>query len=279
VKGAPLIERVYVPIDVWDLATFDEALLTELDSERDLLRDYALTETRQFLEREAAGGWVPHKSNAYAERRNYFLERVIMPMMEERTLRAWHHTRLTDNETALLKSEGIHVSSLETIRRRLDVQVSAGLPTGEQADALYAASPFRQRGETRSGKFWMTAYPRATRGDSGVDLLFQHWGGEGVYFWLEKHPELVELVKKMGRPRAIELAVPLRVTRAAYSAAQSVVATLVRTLGGEPDWADFDLYTMSALGPESVLQIHTEGEPDFAALAHGYPAGFINRRT
>jgi hypothetical protein len=30
-------------IDVWNLDTFDEALLAKLNSERDLLRDYVLT--------------------------------------------------------------------------------------------------------------------------------------------------------------------------------------------------------------------------------------------
>lgn len=264
------------PIDVWNLATFDDALLAELNSERDLLRDYALTETRQFLEREAAEGWVPPVSNPYAGERNYFVEHVIMPMMEQRTLRAWHYTRLTDDEMALLKSEGVCVSNLEAIHRRLDVQVSRGVLSAENAEALYAASPFHYRDETRSGKFWMTAHPRSTTDDSGVELLLRHWGGESVYFSL-KDEKLIELVKGLGRPRVIELAVPLRVTREAYSAAKAVVATLVRTLGCKPDWPDFDLYTTNALGPDAVLKIHTEGEADYAALARGYPAGFVDR--
>jgi len=263
-------------MDVWNVATFDVALLAELNSEQDLLRDYALTETRQFLEREAATGWVPTKSNPYAGQQIYFVEHVIMPLMEQRTIRAWHHTRLTDDETALLKSEGIYVSNLKTIRRRLDVQVSKGVLSAEDADELYAASPFHHSEETRSGKFWMTAHPRATIDDSGVELLLQHWGGEGVYFWLEKHPKLVELVQGLGRPRVIELAVPLRLTRQAYWAAKAVVATFARTLGCKHDWSDFDLYTASPLGAEAVLKIHTQGDSEYAALARGYPAGFVD---
>ena len=93
-----------------------------------------------------------------------------------------------------------------------------------------------------------------------------------VYFWL-KDPELIERVKSFGRPRVIELAIPLEVTRHAYSAATAVVATFLRTPGCDPDWSAFDLYTTSALGADAVLNIHTEGEPLFAALARGYPAG------
>jgi hypothetical protein len=38
------------------------------------------------------------------------------------------------------------------------------------------------------------------------------------------------------------------------------------------------LYTTSALGADAVLNIHTEGDPKFAALARGYPAWFVDRR-
>jgi hypothetical protein len=112
---------------------------------------------------------------------------------------------------------------------------------------------------------------------SGVELLLGHWGGEGVYFW-QKDSKLVELVQGFGRPRVIELAVPMRVTRQSYWAAKAVAATFVRALGCEPDWSEFDLYATCALSADAVLKVHTEGEPDFAALARGYPTGFVDRQ-
>jgi uncharacterized protein YdiU (UPF0061 family) len=124
------------PIDVWNLETFDDALLAMLNSKRHLPRDYALTDKRQFLERESADKWMPHKSNPYAAKRNHFVERVIMPAMEQRTIRAWHYTRLTDNEAALPKSGRVYVSTLEAIRRRLDAQVAARVLSADHADAL-----------------------------------------------------------------------------------------------------------------------------------------------
>lgn len=264
-----------MPIDVWNTETFDDALMAELNSERDLLRDCALTDKRQFLERQAATGWVPHPTNPHAAERNYFVENVVMPAMAQRTIRAWHYTRLTDDETALLQAGGVYISNLEAIRRRLDVQVFARVLSAATADALYAASPFHHQNDSRAGKFWMTSHPISA--DNGlVELLLEHWGGEGVYFWL-KDPKLVELVKSFGRPRVIELAVPLQVTPHAYSAARAVAATFVRSLGCEPDWSAFDLYATSALGADAVLNIHTEGEPNFGALARGYPVGFVDR--
>lgn len=69
---------------------------------------------------------------------------------------------------------------------------------------------------------------------------------------------------------------PLETTKHAYPAAEAVVATFGRGLGCEPDRGRaFDLYATQALGSKSVIAIHTEGEPNFIALARGYPFGFI----
>lgn len=262
-------------IDVWNIDTFDTALLSELHSARDILRNYALTETDQSNERKIASAWVPYKSNPFAGEWMHFLEFVVVPAMTQRVMRAWHYTHLTDDETTIFRSHGVYTSDLQAIRRRLDIQAIAGTLSVEQADALFAASPFHQQEDCRSGRFWMVSHP-VSSDDSGVELLLQSWGGEGVYFWLED-PVLIDLVKGFGRPRVIELAVPLRLTAHTYAAAKAVASTFVRALGCEADWSAFDLCTTSALAPDAVLCIHTEGEPNFAALARGYPAGFIDR--
>ncbi|MBA8832989.1 MULTISPECIES: hypothetical protein [Rhizobium] len=134
----------------------------------------------------------------------------------------WHYTRLTDDEAKLLQSDGIHTSNLAAIRKRLDAQVTAGVISAKVADALHGASPFHHQMEARSGKFWMTSHPFPAD-HHGVELLLAHWGGEGVYFWLEDG-QLIELVKGIGRPRVIEVAVPLQVTTSAYSGAKAVIA-------------------------------------------------------
>ena len=124
--------------------------MAELNARRDLLRDYELTGKRNFLEQQAAKGWGLLKSNTYADERNYVVEQVIMPAMEQRTIRAWHYTRLTDDETAVHELGGTYISDLAAICRRLDAQVAARVLSAGTADALYAASPFHQPNETRA---------------------------------------------------------------------------------------------------------------------------------
>lgn len=262
-------------IDVWDIKTFDDALMTELDAKCEALCNYEYTSKKNYREQQAAKGWLPLEENPYAAERQYILEQIIMPMMEHRTIRAWHYTRLTDDEVKLLQSDGIHTSDLAAIRKRLDAQVTAGVVSAEVADALHGASPFHHQNEARSGKFWMTSHPFPAD-HHGVELLLTHWGGEGVYFWLEDG-ELIELVKGIGQPRVIEVAVPLDVTTGAYSAARAVIATFVMAHDCEPDWPAFDVYTTSALGADAVLNVLTEGDHDFSALGRGYPAQFADR--
>ena len=262
-------------IDVWNIDTFDAALLAELQAGEKVLRGYMITEKKNFLEYKecrTVGRRQPLKSNSYASAYQDFVKQIIMPAMEKRTIRAWHYTRLTDAEAALLRTVGIYISTLNTIRKRIDMLIFEGLLSAHAADALYAASPFHEPNDVRSNKFWMTSHPLPID-DSSVTPLLENWGGEGVHFGLED-VDLIELVKRIGKPNVIEVAIPLTATDRAYYAAKAVVATFGLTLGCEPEKNAFDLYSMQALGPETVLNIHTGGDPNFVALARGYPASF-----
>jgi hypothetical protein len=137
-------------IDVWNVETFDQYLLAELRANAELIRNYIVTERNNFLEREASDRRGPYPTNPYAASYLRFLEDVGRDM-EARTIRAWHYTRLTDAETDTLRNTGIYASTLETIRRRLDAQVAAGVFSAEIADALFAQSPFHRRDEAAFG--------------------------------------------------------------------------------------------------------------------------------
>jgi hypothetical protein len=264
-------------MDVWAIHTFDNDLLSQLRANAKLIRDYMATEEKNLAQLKATDWQRPHPTNQHTEAYLRFVEQVGRSM-EIRTIRAWHYTRLTDAEAENIQSTGVYPSTLETTRRRLDAQVADGVLSAEIADALFAASPFHHKEQSfgRSDKFWMTSHPMSTDYD-GVMPLLGSWGGEAVYFWLQD-PTLEKLVASIGKPRVLELAVPIVATRHAYSAAKAVVATFGRTLGCQPEVGVFDLYATRALGSEAVIAIHTEGQPDFAALAREYPAGFSESR-
>ena len=185
-----------------------------------------------------------------------------MRLMEARTIRAWHYTRMTDEEVAALPRDGVYLSSLDGLRVRLAAQVKTGMFNEEVSRSLFADSPFQseQRG-SRSDKFWMVSHP-ATIDDGGVELLLESWGGESAYFW-QRDPELQALLRRIGCPRVLEIAAPLVYSRHSFSAAKAVVATYGRRLGCRPDKGAFDLYTRQPLPAEHVLAVHNEGEPNY----------------
>jgi len=261
-------------IDVWDVETFDAELRQRLVEKAELLRGYHTTARENLIQRELSDRTGPYPDNPFAGD-HIELAETLMAVMNQRTIRAWHYTRLTDAEADRLRQDGVVLPSSQSIRARLDAQVAAGTFTPEIADALHAASPF-QRGQAdiRSGRFWMVSHPRDIR-DGGVELLLGNWGGEGVYFWLSD-PEHQALVASIGRARVLEIAAPLSTSRHAFSAAEAVMAAFARSIGCDPGAKAFDLYVGEPLPPEAVLTIHTEGDPAFERIGNGYPARYID---
>jgi hypothetical protein len=261
------------PIDVWNVETFDDVLLGELREHEFLIRDYMDTETRNFVERQAWDHRSPPPTNPHFDEYRW-LEKHITDYMGTRSIRAWHYTRLTNDEELLVRKFGVYPSTLETIRKRLNMRVAVGDFSAEKADALFAASPFQdpQRGGERANRFWLTSHPLEPD-DGGVKSLLGNWGGEGLYHWLQDE-RLKNLIARIGKPRVLELVVPIDATPHGDRAAETVLGAFGRSLGCKPDRKAFDLACTHALGPEVIIRIHTEGEPDFAALARGYPVGF-----
>lgn len=261
-------------IDVWGIDTFDSELRGDLDAHAELIRNYMITSRRQSREHEASDHRMPCPGNPHAGE-FVSVKEHIMRLMEVRTIRAWHYTRLTDTEIDALRQTGIYPSSLDTIQSRFAAQVVAGAFSQEIADRLFADSPYRgDQFDARSGKFWMTSHPVDIK-DRGVEVFLESWGGEAAYFW-QQDAALQDMLKQIGRPRVLEIAMPLLHSRHTYSAAEAVVATYGRTLGCQPDKHAFDLYSQQPLGPAYILAVLSEGEPGFGTIARGYPVGFID---
>ena len=261
-------------IDVWDVDSFDDGLRADLEADADVLRDFHVSSKRLWLEREASDHLLPYRENPHAGAFQAITEN-IMREMEDRTIRAWHYTRMTDAEVAAMRRSGIHLSTLASIRTRLDAQVAAGTFPPRIAERLFADSPFQSdQLASRSHKFWMVSHPRRVE-DGGVELLLESWGGEAAYFW-QLDEELKELLKSIGTPRVIEIAMPLRHSRHSYPAAAAVVAAYIRMFDATDEKKAFDLYTHQPLPADHILAVHSGGEASFANMGFGYPSGYMD---
>lgn len=261
-------------IDVWHAETFDEELRRNLDDQCEIIRAYEREDRLIYQEYVAGGRRIARRSNPY----NAAYSRVtndLAGLMGSRRIRAWHYTRMTDEEVALLRRDGILPSTPGTLRARLGGLVKSGIISVEQADRLFSDSPF-QNGQLdcRSDMFWMVSHPRKPM-DYAVSDLLESWGGEVVYTW-QSRPDLQELLGQIGRPRILEIEVPLdRADGYSHHAAEAVIATYRRAIGGYTEEGAFDLCVRSALTPTLLLDIHSEGDESFTQMAEGYPADYV----
>ena len=116
------------PIDVWNVGSFDQALIALLESRSALVRNYYQVEREIILshdlsrdpERPILRPKNPHGYDFYA------LKEGIWREMRQRVIRAFHYTRLTDVEVETLTREGIHLSTPSSLQRRLENMVRAG---------------------------------------------------------------------------------------------------------------------------------------------------------
>lgn len=257
-------------IDVWAAESFDPELAAVLEESTDLIRSFLY-----YKDQDLGGDHSLSRPENVSAADYLRLVEAIARAMEGRTIRAWHYTRMTDAEVDALRRGGVHLSTLESLRARLDAQVAVGALDSAAANALLDMSPLNNgQMEIRAGRFWMMSHPLAAD-DGGVEPLMAHWGGEVATMRIEDATLLGQLAM-IGAPRILEIRVPMDVTEHSYRAAEAVVATFARGLGCIVEKVVFDLYTIQPLPPESVLAVHTQHEPAFAQTARGYPPGFVD---
>ena len=267
-------------IDLWDYGSLDDELRQVLEPNRQLIQEYFETDHTIFLSHDL--GRSPGRSSNRPDNPRasayYDLLDEVNELMRVRTIRAYHYTRLTDQEVEDLHRSGIYLSTPETLQHRLDALVASGKLSAADAEVLFSKSPFHsEQCQGRTGKFWMTSHPVSVE-DCGVVPLMERWGGEVASFWL-RDLQLSSSLVEIGTARVIEIAAPLEKTRHSHSAATAAVATFGRHIGAIPGKSDFDLYVNAPLEPGSVLAVHMEGDTTFAAIGKSYPPGYIDVDT
>ena len=120
----------------------------------------------------------------------------------------------------------------------------------------------------------MTSHPEPVD-DPGVRELLGRWGGEVAYAGLESGT-LLDHLQTIGKPRVLEIAVPLARTGWAPCAGRAVIAAFSHALGCRSESRKFDLSVEVPLGPAAVLRVQSKGDDSFDSLGRNWPEGFVN---
>ncbi|MHC8494432.1 hypothetical protein ACTU44_17210 [Thalassospira sp. SM2505] len=261
-------------MDLWDVATFDRHVVDLLTQNECLVRDFFEEENRIFISYDLCRDpdllCRPNNKfyDAYSE-----LEEEVAARISRSSFRAFHYTRLTEDEVRRLRNFGIELSSSETLEHRLASQVAVGNIPADCASQLFNLSPLQNgQKDNRSGMFWLASWPVPVS-DGGVNNLLSHWGGEVVYMWLQDK-KLTELIQSIGKPTVVEVCVPMSSTKDVFRASRAVVRTFARSLGLHAEGGEFDVCVRENLPPTAILRVHQSGDLDFMNLAQGYPKSY-----
>jgi len=254
-------------IDLWDLNTLPAATLELVNDNADLIRDYYSRESSimEFRRNSTLRDVIP--TNEFHDRIKD-LEAAIQNSIMSETIRGFHYTRLTDDEVQATKRRGIVMTSLQMFREKLDAIVAAGLMSQERSDYVYEHSPL-STGDygDRAGTFWATTHPLSID-DSGITPFHESWGGE-ISRWAIEDEGTLENLRCIGKPRVIEVAIPITLTGLVAS---RIAEQIIAVKGHEPRLPGgfgADICISEPLPAANVLCVLTEGDPNFAALGRG----------
>ncbi|MDH3349555.1 MAG: hypothetical protein OEM02_15830 [Desulfobulbaceae bacterium] len=176
-------------IDSWNPKTFSPEISTILSDHSELIRNYYEEDSKLMDEHLNSSPYQSLKPNrfysAYAELR----EQILSPILEYSRVRVWHYTRLTDGEVDSM-CQKLVLSSLDFLKSRIENLVADKLLTREEAETIYAESPFHSQHKGRTGRMWTTNIPRHPC-YGGVVPLLESWGGESAYFWLSSSGDTI----------------------------------------------------------------------------------------
>jgi hypothetical protein len=111
-----------------------------------------------------------------------------------------------ENEIEEIGQRGLQLLSVELVRRRVEALKTTGTITDRQARRLLEHNQAAE--DNRSGRtaFFFT---RPQLKDAGLDRLCRSWGGEALYNFHEDDPETGPLLRCIGIPCIVAVAVPV----------------------------------------------------------------------
>ena len=202
----------------------------------------------------------------YTEDLKIFEDETVLSLLAGHTIRAYHCTRLLDHERETVREQGLRrldaALVMERIRRAHEVGAitdaeRAAFETGHQ---FALTSPrWKQRVEYTQNQVCLVLSRVILDDAHGVDPLLSTWGGEAIYFPLDKKHG--ERLRSMGRPSIVvanlDLSVPGDHDIRPQLGSCLVGLRLTLNRGGS------DVHYKAPVPPENIEAIWHPGDPDY----------------
>jgi hypothetical protein len=256
-----------MPIAIDDSATWPSAISNALQEALPALRGYQDHRARIDAQFEAdpdnAMLRVDPPKNPFRAAREGLAD-MIDEQIAGSLFLAWHCTRLCDDEIEAVRESGMFTLSPKTFGARIRRRREAGDISAAVAGQLHGAN--QASDEHRINQFWFVL-TRKPLGTSGVRDLLGYWGGEALYRNHDRDAEIGPILRALGKPCIVEIAVRHSAIRTYGSLGMNIVRTfeLVHGLKDENP-PDCEGHTRQVIPPEQVLRIMTPADGDFAEI-------------
>ncbi|MCH5164928.1 MAG: hypothetical protein J1G01_00815 [Clostridiales bacterium] len=192
-----------------DKNTWHQDLLDLIESNKPFIRKYKYVETYNFNLHEAAKDCTPvnyknlHRTNLYYYDLEYIKE-CVKSELQKLTLIGYHATRLTNEEVANIKKDGLITSSKENCYKRADNLLFDGYITKNECNYIKRHCilnfPFES---DRLGQIWfLSGNCDISTKYTGLNNLYKDYGGETIRNGIE-NTQLLKKLNEISKPCSV----------------------------------------------------------------------------
>ena len=177
----------------------------------------------------------------------------LKPVLSKFCLRGYHCTRLTDKEASSIVANGMKLQDGNTLRNRINSLVAQGTLEEEVANQLLRSNQANDK--SRKHMLWFCFFHPHIAGQSGIQRLFNTWGGEALYNSHEDNPVTGGTLRKIGSPYVVEALVPLSSLKGYNFEINFADRYLCYKTGCRPRASYYEGYSTVNLPAEAILNV------------------------
>jgi hypothetical protein len=259
------VAQELIEMSLDDVQSWPPQLLDLLASNEQLLRDYAQAEEILFDDSAWGPDYVPMalRHNPFSDQRQAFVSALRAEYRGQIALRGFHCTRLTDDEVAKIRSEGMMPPDASMLRERIIAVQNANGMMSQIADRLIETNDASDL--NRTGRIWFIFTAELLKRQSGVEWLFRYWGGEALYGRHISDPETGPVLASIGQPTIVEATVPLAADLIGFPDKQ-IINQFLASRGLPTSERDYSDRTTLPVPPSRVRRIISRADDEFELL-------------
>jgi hypothetical protein len=172
-------------------------------------------------------------------------------------VRAYHCTK--ELEPGLFQKHGLRLLQMkEHIEEFLDTyETSLSPELYKRFRSAYDWWPRSGQLSAREGKIWFCMSPYLVK-HSGTNPFFECYGGEALYWPLEKDKECLDVLRELGRPVIVEVTVPSHefTTYKKYPFARDILSHYAKRLNSEFRDDSLEAFLVRPVPPSEIVAVH-----------------------